>query len=162
MAGTWTTLSNLPPNYEIKEKFEVIEVQKRLLDLQKQVPDIVDQKLIREEFDIFGRYQEEWLQNVRALAMQLDQVQQDLERTFIKPEERPDVGPPPPEIGSVEPRKISPAEAQKAQIKRAYNDGRKEQAFSKEADDFRKKVHNLSKQGGGMQSAKKGARPRKK
>ena len=101
---------------EIKEKFEVLEVEKRILDLQKRVPDIVDQKLIREEFEFFGRYQDEWLETVRAIATQLDQVQQDLARSFIKPEERPEELPPPPEIAQVEPRKISAAEAKKAQI----------------------------------------------
>jgi len=139
---------------EIKEKFEIIEIDKRFLDIQKRVPDIVDQKLIREEFEIFGRYQEEWLQTMRAMATQVDQVQQELTRTFIKPEERPEVGPPPPEIELIEPRKISPAEARKAQIKRAYNDGRKEVTFTKEADAIRQKVHNLSKQGSLKQSSK--------
>jgi len=130
---------------EIKEKIEVLEIDKRILDLQKRIPDFIDPKLIREEFEIFGRYQDEWLQTVRAVATQLDQVQQELARTFIRPEERPEVGPPEPEIEPIEPRKISPEEARKAQIKRAYNDGRKEQPFTKQADEFRKKVHNLSK-----------------
>lgn len=147
---------------EIKEKFEIIEVNKRILDFQKQLPDIDDQKLIREEFEIFGRQQEEWLKTARALATQIDQVQQDLARSFIKPEERPEVGPPPPEIEPIEPRKISSAEAKKAQIKRAFNDGRKEVAFTKEADAIREKVHNLSKQGGLKPSSKQRGKRRGK
>jgi hypothetical protein len=39
---------------EIKEKIEIIEINKRIMDIQKRIPDIVDQKLIREEFEIFG------------------------------------------------------------------------------------------------------------
>jgi hypothetical protein len=151
---------------EIKEKFEIIEIEKRFLDTQKRVPDIVDQKLIREEFEIFGRYQEEWLQTMRAMATQFDQIQQEMTRTFIKPEERPEVGPPEPEIEPVEPRKISPDEARRAQIKRAYNDGRKEVPFDKEADEIREKVHNLSKQGslkqGGKQGGKQSSKRRRK
>lgn len=147
---------------EIKEKFEIIEIDKRFLDIQKRVPDIVDQKLIREEFEIFGRYQEEWLQTMRTMATQLDQVQQELTRTFIKPGERPEVGPPEPEIEPIEPRKISPAEAKRAQIKRAYNDGSKEVPFTKEADVIREKVHNLSKQGSLKEGRKESIKPRGK
>lgn len=134
---------------EIKEKNEIIELDKRLLDLQKRLPDIVDQKLIREEFEIFGHYQEEWLQTVRALATQIDENQQLLARTFIRPEERPEVGPPQPEIEPIEPRRLSAAEARQGQIKRAYNDGREEVAFTREAEAIRDRVHNLSRQAGG-------------
>jgi len=138
---------------EIKEKNEIIEVEKRVLDLQKRIPDFIDPKLIREEFELFGRHQEEWLQTVRAWATQLDQAQQQLARSFIRPEERPEVGPPAVEVESIEPRKIGAAEAKKGQIKRAYNDGRKEEPFTKEADAFREKVHSLSRQGGGKKRA---------
>ncbi len=143
---------------EIKEKNEIIEVEKHFLDLQKRVPDILDQKLIREELDILDRYQEEWLKTARVMATQLDEAQQQFARAFIKPDERPEVTTPEPEIEQVEPRKISPAEAKKAQIKRAYNDGREEQAFSKKADNIRVKIHNLSKQGG---AAKRGGGKRR-
>lgn len=132
---------------EIKEKSEIIELEKRFMDVQKRVPDIIDDKLIREEIDIFARYQEDWLQTQRAWATQLDQAQQQMARAFIRPEERPEVGPPEPEIEILEPRKLTAAEARRGQIKRAFNDGRKEQAFSKEADAFREKVHSLSRQG---------------
>jgi hypothetical protein len=133
--------------YEIKEKFEVVEFHKRLLDVQKLPREILDDKLIREEFELFERYEEEWLQTVRSVSAQLDEVQQ-MTRSFIKPEERPEVGGlPPPEIETIKPRKLSAAEAQIAQIKHAYNDGRQEKALTKEADAIRRKVHNLSGQG---------------
>lgn len=132
--------------YEIKEKIEIVEVHKRLLDVQK-LPRELDDKAIREEFELFERYEEEWLQTVRSMSTQLDEVQQ-MTRSFIKPEERPEVGgPPPPEIEPIEPRKISAAEGRIGQIKRAFNDGRKEQTLTKEADAIRLKVHNLSGQG---------------
>lgn len=134
---------------EIKEKNEIIEVAKRIQDVQKRLPDIVDQKLIREEFDIFARQQEDWLQTQRAWATQLDQAQLQMARSFIRPEERPEVGPPEPEVEVLEPRKLTAVQARIGQIKRAFNDGRKEAAFSKEADLFREKVHSLSRQGRG-------------
>jgi hypothetical protein len=147
--------------YEIKEKFEIIELHKRLRDVQKDPSDIIDDKTIREDFELFERQEEEWLHIVRSMSKQLDEVQQ-MTRSFIKPEERPDVGaPPPPEIEPVEPRKLSAAEARIGQIKRAFNDGRKEQTLSKEADEIRRKVHNLSGQAkllkgqGGKRASKK-------
>lgn len=134
--------------YEIKEKFEIIEFHKRLLDVQKQ-PREFDDKMIREEFELFEKYEEEWLQTVRSVSTQLDEVQQEMRRSFIKPEERPEVGiTPEPEIEPVAPRRISAAEGRIGQIKRAFNDGRKEQTLTKEADAIRQKVHNLSGQGG--------------
>lgn len=134
---------------EIKEKNEVFEVNKRIADLtEKRVPDIVDQKLIREEIDIFGRQQEEWLSTQRSMARQLDDMQQQLGRAFIKAGERPEVGVPEPEIDVVPPRKLTAAQARIGQIKRAFNDGRKEAALSEEAEAFRKKVHGLSLTGG--------------
>jgi len=144
--------------YEIKEKSEVVEFHKRLLDVQKHPREIVDDKMIREEFELFERYEEEWLQTVRSMSTQLDEVQQ-MTRSFIKPEERPEVGgPPPPEIEPIEPRKLSAAEARIGQIKRAYNDGREEQRLTKEADAIRERVHNLSKQGGAQPSKRGGSK----
>ncbi|HEX8853549.1 MAG TPA: hypothetical protein VF754_08685 [Pyrinomonadaceae bacterium] len=133
---------------EIKEKNEILELHKRLLDVQKN-PNEFDIKIIREEFDLFERYEEEWLQNVRDMSTQLDDVRQELSRSFIRPEERPEVGPPLPQIEPIEPRRISAAEGRIGQIKRAFNDGRKEQTLTKEADVIRQKIHNLSTQGGG-------------
>ena len=52
-------------------------------------------------------------------------------RSFIKPEERPDVVTPEPEIEPVEPRKLGAEEARIGQIKRAYNDGREEKAHQR-------------------------------
>jgi hypothetical protein len=148
--------------YEIKEKLEIVEVHKRLLDVQKSPRDIVDDKMIREDFEIIERHEEEWLHTLRSMSTQLDEVQQ-MTRSFIKPEERPEVGgPPPPEIEPVEPRKLGAVEARIGQIKRAFNDGRKEQTLTKEADEIRLKVHNLSgqaakllKEEGGKTASKK-------
>jgi hypothetical protein len=83
------------------------------------------------------------------MSTQLDEVQQEMKRSFIKPEERPEVGiTPEPDIEPIEPRRISAEEGRIGQIKRAFNDGRKEQSLTKEADAIRQKVHNLSGQGG--------------
>lgn len=133
---------------EIKEKVEIVEFHKRIFDAQKHIPDIIDPKLIREEIEIIGQYQEEWLKTQRAWATQMDQMQQQLPRAFIRPEERPDVGVPEPVIEAVEPRKISAEEARRAQRKRAYNDGREERVISEEAEEFRRRVHGLSPKGG--------------
>ncbi|MEK6287740.1 MAG: hypothetical protein AABO57_18640 [Acidobacteriota bacterium] len=142
--------------FEIKEKVEIVEVHKRLIDHQK-LPQEFDLKMVREEFELFERYEEEWLQTVRSMSTQLDEVQQEMTRSFIKPEERPEVGgPPPPEIEPIEPRKISAAEGRIGQIKRAFNDGRKEQSLTKEADAIRQKVHNLSGQGVATKETEKG------
>ena len=129
---------------EIKEKFEILEVNKRLLDVQK-LPRELDDKIIREDLDIFQRFEEEWLDSVRSLSTQLEEVQQTMKRSFIKPEERPELLRPEPEIEPIEPRKLSDEEARIGQIKRAYNDGREEKQLTKEADEIRRKVHNLSK-----------------
>ena len=131
--------------FEIKEKNEIIEIDKRIQDVQKRVPDILDQKLIREEFELLGRREEEWLDNIRTWATQFDRAQQELARAFIRPEERPEVGPvPEPELEALEPRKISEEEAKRAQKKRAFIDGREEQAVSRELEEVRLKVHNLA------------------
>jgi hypothetical protein len=130
--------------YEIKEKFEIIEVHKRLLDVQKR-PLELDDKIIREDLDLFEKFEEEWLNHVRSVSNQFDEVQKTMSRSFIKPEERPDLITPEPEIEKLEPRKLTKEEARIGQIKRAYNDGRQEKQLTKEADEIRIKVHNLSK-----------------
>jgi hypothetical protein len=131
--------------YEIKEKLEIIEVHQLLIDREKTIRE-VDPKLIREEVDVFQKYEEEWLHAVRALSSHFDEVQLQMGRSFIRPDERPELaGAPAPEIEPIEPRKISAEEARIGQIKRAFNDGREEKAFSKDADQFRLVVHNLSK-----------------
>ena len=139
--------------FEIKEKFEIIEVNKRLLDVQKR-PIEIDDKTIREDLELFERMEEEWLNSVRSLSKQFEEVQRTMARSFIKPEERPDLLAPEPEIEPVEPRKLTAEEARIGQIKRAYNDGREEEKFTKEADEFREKVHSLSRQGGQDKSDK--------
>jgi len=133
--------------FEIKEKFEIIEVNKRLLDVQKR-PIELDDKTIREDLELFERLEEEWLDSVRSLSAQFEEVQRTMSRSFIKPEERPDLLTPEPEIEPVEPRKLSEEEARIGQIKRAFNDGREEKQFSREAEEIRDKVHNLSRQEG--------------
>jgi hypothetical protein len=141
--------------YEIKEKSEIVELHKRLLDVQKQPREFLDDKIIREDFELFEKYEEEWLETVRSVSAQLEEVQQ-MTRSFIKPEERPEVGePPPPEIEPIKPRRLSAAEARIGQIKRAYNDGREEKTLSKKADAIRQKVHNLSGQSAETKATKK-------
>jgi hypothetical protein len=151
--------------YEIKEKLEIQEVFKREDD-RKIFRE--DDKIIREdikrssEFEIFERFEEEWLKNVRSVSAQIDEVQQQMARSFIKPEERPKVGlVPEPEIEVPTPRRLSANEARIGQIKRAYNDGRKEQPLSKEADSIRQQVHNLSGQGGVVTGKSTGKASRK-
>jgi hypothetical protein len=133
--------------FDIKEMFEIIEVNKRLLDVQKR-PIELDDKTIREDLELFERLEEEWLDSVRSLSAQFEEVQRTMSRSFIKPEERPDLLTPEPEIEPVEPRKLSEEEARIGQIKRAFNDGREEKQFSREAEEIRDKVHNLSRQEG--------------
>jgi hypothetical protein len=137
--------------YEIKEKLEIIENLKQIRDINvKRIPDIDDIKLIREDIDfgIFEKLQEDWVKSVRLLALNVDKANEELSRTFIVPDERPIVGPPPPIVEELKVPRISAAEARVAQQKRAFNDGRKELAVSKEAEEFRKLVHSLVNSGG--------------
>ena len=137
--------------YEIKEKFEIVENLKQIRDLNvKRLPDIDDIKLIREDVDfgIFERIQEDWVKSVRTLALNADQANEELSRTFIVPDERPIVGPPPPIIEKLQVPRISAAEARAGQEKRAFNDGRKELAVSKQAEELHDLVHSLSRSGG--------------
>ncbi len=129
---------------EVKEKNEIIEVNKRLLDVaEKRLPDVVDPKLIREEFEQFGRIQEDWLDDVRTWAAQVDEAEQVRVRSFVTPEERPDLGVPKPLVEALRPKKISKAEGLTGAQKRAYNDGREELAMSREANAFHLKVHGF-------------------
>ena len=48
----------------------------------------MDDKTIREDLEVLERFEEEWLQSVRSLSTQLEEVQQTMARSFIKPEER--------------------------------------------------------------------------
>jgi hypothetical protein len=137
--------------YEIKEKLEILENLKQIRDVNvKRLPDIDDLKLIREDLDLglLDRIQEEWVKNVRTLAEGVDQSNAQLSRTFIVPDERPDVGSPPPQIEELKVPRISAAEAKIGQEKRAFNDGRKELAVSREAEEFHNLIHSLSRSGG--------------
>jgi hypothetical protein len=137
--------------YEIKEKFEIIENLKQIRDINvKRLPDIDDIKLIREDIDfgIFERIQEDWVKTIRTLALNADQANEELSRTFIVPDERPIVGPPPPIIEKLNVPRISAEEARRSQEKRAFNDGRKELAVSREAEELHKLIHSLYKSGG--------------
>ena len=137
--------------YEIKEKLEIIENLKQIRDInQKRFPDIDDIKLIREDFDfgMFEKIQEEWVKTVRTLALEVDQAHEELSRTFITPDQRPAVGPPAPVIEELKVPRISAAEARAGQEKRAFSDGRKELAVSRDAEEFHNVVHSLSKSGG--------------
>jgi hypothetical protein len=137
--------------YEIKEKIEIIENLKEIRDINvKRLPDIDDIKLIREDIDfrIFDKIQEDWVKTVRTLAQNVDQANEELSRTFIVPDERPIVGPPPPIIEELKVPRISAAEARIGQEKRAFNDGRKELPVSKQAEEFHNLVHSLVRSGG--------------
>lgn len=157
---------------EIKEKLEILEDLKRLRDVNvKRIPDIDDLKRIREDFDIdiFEKIQEEWVKNVRTMAEGMDQANSELSRTFIVPDERPVVGPPPPLIEELKVPRISAAQARIGQEKRAFNDGRKELAVSREAEAFHELVHALSRSQGkldvtgtGGSSSGKPRKPRRK
>jgi hypothetical protein len=143
---------------EIKEKFERLEIHKRILDLQKRVPDFIDPKLIREGVE-FERWEEEWMGPVHEFARQFDRVQQRFARAFIRPDERPDVGPPAPVIEKINPRRIGPVEARRGAIKRAYFDGTPEKRVSAEMAAFRDKVHSLVRSTDAGDDRAVGARP---
>ncbi len=143
--------------WEIKEKVELIENLKEIVDTKmKRIPDL-DLK-INEEIEIIREVEERWLQNVRAV---------ELSRTFIGPEERPFVGIPEPLVEDIEPRKISDAEAKQAQQKIAFADGRVG-SISEEAEEFHRMFHELHRSGGKekdvvvKRAVKKKAAPRRK
>jgi hypothetical protein len=149
---------------EIKEKFERFELEKRIFDVQKRMPDFIDPKLIRENID-FGMLEDDWIRHAREFAQTFDQMQQRYARAFIKPDERPEVGPPPPLVTKVKPRKISAAEARKHQVKQAYFDGTAEKQHSAEMKEFHDKIHALvrSRDGDEVRVARgKGKAPRGK
>jgi hypothetical protein len=150
--------------YEIKEKLEIIENLKEIRDIKsKRIPDIDDIKGIREDIDIFDRIQEEWVHQVKALAEHIDLANEELSRTFITPDRRPEVGPPEPVIEELDVPKISAEEARRGQEKTAFNDGREEIAISKEALEFRNVVHSLVRSGGKVEDERiiGGVRPAK-
>ena len=136
---------------EIKEKLEILEDLKRIRDVnQKRVPDFVDQKLIREDIDfgLIERIQDEWSKQLGTVANQVDRSNEELSRSFIKPEERPDTGLPEPLIEELKLPKVSGAALRLGREKRAFHDGRKEVALSRELEALHELVHNLWRSGG--------------
>ena len=133
--------------WEIKEKSEIVENLKEILDTKlKRIPDI-DLK-INEEIELIKRFEEEWLQNVRNVARNVDESNAEFSRTFIGPDERPFVATPEPLVEELAVPKISAAEARLGQQKDAFADGRKELAVSKEAEELHDRIHNLWRSGG--------------
>jgi hypothetical protein len=132
--------------WEIKEKAELVENLKQIVDTKLKRVVEIDFK-INEEIDIIRQVEEQWLQNVRSVAEGLDAASAELSRTFIGPEERPFVGIPEPVVEDIEPRKISAEEVRRAQQKIAFADGRLG-IMSKEAAEFDELVHNLHRSGG--------------
>jgi hypothetical protein len=133
--------------WEIKEKAEIVENLKEIIDTKiKRVPDI-DFK-INEEIDFLKRFEEEWIQTVRNVALNVDEASAELSRTFIGPAERPFIAIPEPLVEELVVPKISAAEARRGQQKIAFVDGRKELAVSKEAEQLHELIHNLWRSGG--------------
>lgn len=128
--------------WEIKEKFEVTENLKEIIDTKlKRIPDI-DIK-INEEIDFIRRFEEQWVQTVRDLAINMDQTHAELSRTFIGPKERPFVGIPEPIVEDLVPRKVSEEEARRHREKVVFADGRTGVSLDKEIEEFHDRVHEL-------------------
>lgn len=133
--------------WEIKEKLEIIENLKELIDTRiKRLPDI-DLK-INEELDVFKRFEEEWLETVREVSAGVDEFAAELSRTFISPEERPMVGAPEPIVEKIEPRKISKKEAEEHSEKIVFADGTKGRTDDAEMEEFHEKLHSICRSGG--------------
>jgi hypothetical protein len=132
VARRWKRVKEL--KLEIKDKLEVFENL-----TQKRIPDIIDIKGIREN-DIFKLMEEEWVQKIGSLAESIDSIADELGRAFIKPDQRPDVGPPEPIIEDVKPRQISAEEAARVQTKHDFIRGNKV-VVSKEAQRLHDLIH---------------------
>jgi len=132
VARRWKVVKEL--KLEIKDKLEVFENL-----TQKRMPDIIDIKGIRET-DIFKLIEEEWVQKIGSLAESVDSIADELGRAFIRPDQRPDVGPPEPIIDKVEPRRISAEEAERVQTKHDFIRGNKV-VVSKEAQRLHDVIH---------------------
>lgn len=127
---------------EIKEKLEIVEQIKEIVDTKiKRVPDI-DIK-INEGFEVLGRIEEQWLTQLRETAQTIDEAAADLSRTFISPDQRPFVGIPEPEIETPQPRKISKEEAERETEKIVFADGTVGRSTNKELDAFHEQLHNI-------------------
>jgi hypothetical protein len=133
--------------WEIKEKQEIIENLKDIVDTKmKRIPDI-DVK-ISEELDVFKRVEEEWLKTVRSVAEGVDSISSEMSRTFIGPEERPQVGVPEPVIEQLTPRKISAEEARRQTEKIVFADGRTGTTQDRQMEEFHEKLHNINRSRG--------------
>jgi hypothetical protein len=108
---------------EIKEKFELIEKLPR--EVLKQVSEIQGKEVREEQID-FGSWQEQWLETVREMARQVDDLQTNLGRSFITPEERPEVAAQVVAVPRISPIKVSLKEIEAKVEKRAFNDKRPE------------------------------------
>ena len=147
--------------WEIKEKAELVENFKELIDTKiKRIPDI-DLK-INEEIDFIKQFEEQWVQTVRNVATGIDAANTELSRTFIGPKERPFVGIPDPVVEELVVPKISAAEARRGQEKLAFADGREELVMSKEFEAVHEAIHNLWRSGGKEVFAERRARAAKK
>lgn len=132
--------------WEIKEKAEIVENLKEIVDTKvKRVPDI-DFK-INEEIDVLKRLEEGWLETVRTMARNVDAATAEMSRTFIGPEERPFVGIPEPLVEALVVPRISAAEARRKQVKIAFADGRLA-TMTRDAEVFHEVIHSLSRSGG--------------
>jgi len=133
--------------WEIKEKLEIIENLKEIVDTKvKRIPDI-DLK-INEELEVLRRFEEEWLRSVREVAAGVDSVSDELSRTFISPEERPMVGAPEPIVEKLVPRKISAEEARRHTEKVVFADGRTGTTDDPEMEEFHEKLHDIHRSRG--------------
>ena len=139
---------------EIKDKLEVLENL-----TEKRVPDIIDVKAIRES-DLFVRIEEEWAQTVRAMADSVDAINDQFGRSFIQPEQRPEVGPPEPVIEHIEPREISDEEAERAQTKHEFIRGERVVA-TEDGQRLHDEIHDAGGQDGQYRPAPPTAAPRK-
>lgn len=141
---------------EIKEKVEIIDNLKEVRDLNtKRIPDITDDKQIRENVDILEQVQNDWVQTVKKVAESVDRANEELSRSFITPDERPVVQGARATIEKIVPRRISAAEAKLAQEKRAFPDERRA-SISKEAQELHEFLHSLSRMS--EQEAERGSR----
>lgn len=138
VARRWKLVKEL--KVEIKDKLEVFENL-----TEKRIPEIIDIKAIREN-DVFKLIEEEWVQKIGVLAGSIDSIADELGRAFIKPDQRPDVGPPEPVIDQVEPRRISAAEAERVQEKHDFIRGNKV-VVSKEAQRLHDLIHGTHTEG---------------
>jgi hypothetical protein len=132
VARRWKWVKEL--KLEIKEKLEVFENF-----AEKRVPDIIDIKAIRES-GILDLIEEEWERQLRTVAESVDTIADELGRAFIRPDQRPAVGPPEPVIEKFEARRISAVEAERAQTKHVQIRG-KEVVVTDEARRLHDQIH---------------------